>query len=227
MDSSSGQTSARRIVVLVALLVLVVSASTATPAAAHANPAHFATKITSIDPAVPGLHVSTSSDGAYLTITNPTHRIVIVLGYDHEPYLKVTKHAVWHNTHSPATYLNEDLAADAMPPGVNAAAAPAWERISDSNSRLFDDRRIHWIGNSLPAAVEQKPNKPHLIRNWTVDLRVDDTPVTVRGTLEWYPGDSPTAWLVFGIVCTILLIGFLIALVRNERRAHRHIRAPR
>ena len=226
MDSASAQTRARRIAVLIALFVLVLSASTATPAAAHANPAHFATKITSIDPAVPGLHVSTSSDGAYMVITNPTQRIVIVLGYDHERYLKVTKRGVWHNTHSPATYLNEDLAADAMPPGVNAAAAPACERISNSNSCRFDDRRIHSIGNSRPAAVEQNPKKAHLIRNWTVDLLVDDTPVTVRGTLKWYPATDPTAWLFFGIACTILLIGFLIAIVRDERRAHRHIRGP-
>jgi hypothetical protein len=44
---------------------------------------------------VPGLRVSTTRNGSWLSITNQTTQPVIVFGYDHEPYLKITNRGVW------------------------------------------------------------------------------------------------------------------------------------
>jgi hypothetical protein len=54
-----------------------------------------------VQPAVPGLSVSAASDGSYLTIINRAGRVVIVLGQDHDEYLKITPHGVWKNTVPP------------------------------------------------------------------------------------------------------------------------------
>jgi len=203
------------------VLVPALLAWAAAPAEAHSSPAHYATVITSIQPAVRGLQVSAPVDGGYLSITNPTHRTVIVLGYDGDYYLQITNHGVWQNTNSPTTYLNQDPAAEVKAGGANPQAEPAWQQISTKSSYRFHDHRIHWAGGTPPAVVAQSPGKPHLIRNWTVDLLVDGTPVTISGDLKWYPASSRTAWFVFGGVSTAILVGFTIALIRDQKRSAR------
>lgn len=216
MAFSSEHARAGHTLVVIVLLTVVFSAATATPAAAHSNPAHYVTKVTSIDPAIPGVHIGADTDGSYLTVTNPTRRTVIVLGYDHEPYLKITANGVWHNTHSRTAYRNGDLANTPSSPA--ATASPTWDQIANSGKFRFHDQRLHWTGDSPPSAVTQEPRKRHLLKTWTIDLLVDDTPVTVTGTLTWYPGDNHTAWLAFGLISTIVLVGFVIAIIRDEKR---------
>jgi hypothetical protein len=198
-----------------ALLCLVVWAAPAQSAVAHGALPHYATVITSIEPAVPGVHIEAAPDGRYLSITNPTRRTVVVLGHDHEPYLRITAHDVSRNVHSPTGYLNTP---GPTPAGVDANALPEWEQVSTSNTSQFRDDDIRWTGSSRPPVVDQSPNKLHLIRNWTVDILVDGTPVTISGTLSWHPGNSPTSLVAFAVVCVILLVGFVVLLLRDERR---------
>jgi hypothetical protein len=220
MASSSGARVGRA-GVLLAVLVPALLAWAAAPAEAHSSPAHYATVITSIQPAVRGVHVTAAADGGYLSITNPTHRMVIVLGYDGDDYLEITNHGVWQNIHSPTTYLNKDSAAVGKAGEVNRWSAPAWQQISTKDRWRFHDHRIHWAGGTPPVVVAQDPGKPHLIKNWTVDLLVDGTPVAINGTLRWYPASSRPAWLVFGGVSTAILIGFIVLLIRDQRRSER------
>lgn len=140
-----------------------------------------------------------------------------MLGYEHEAYLKITRSGVWRNTHSPATYLNADLIGD-IPEAVSADAEPAWQRVSGSSSYRFHDHRIDWMGNGRSRAVIQNPNKPHLIKNWTVDLLVDATPVTIRGTLSWSPAGISTWYLAFALVCICGIIAFAFAILIDARR---------
>jgi hypothetical protein len=188
------------------------------PAEAHGALPHYATVITSVEPAVPGVHIEAAPDGRYLSITNPTSRTVIVLGRDHEQYLRITAHGVSRNMHSPNGYLSQDDTPAPKPVGVDANALPGWEQVSTSNTAQFRDDDIRWTGAGRPAVVDQSPNKLHLIRNWTVDILVDGTPVTISGTLSWHPGNSPTSLVAFAVACMILLVGFVVLLLRDDRR---------
>jgi hypothetical protein len=220
VEASSGQVRRRRLAVT-ALLVLLLWASAAAPAAAHGGLPHFATAITSVGPVVPGVHISAAPDGRYLRITNPTRRTVIVLGYYHDQYLRITAQGVSHNVHSPTYYRNDG---HAVPADASAEAAPGWEEASTSSTAQFPDDRIRWTGPGRPAVVDQAPNKLHLIRTWAIELLVDGTLVTISGTLSWHPGSSPTSLAAFAVVCAILLAGVVVLLLRDERRNGPHNR---
>ncbi|MGW6278581.1 hypothetical protein [Kribbella sp. NPDC055071] len=214
VQGSSGRVWRRRLAAL-ALVGVLLWASSAGTAAAHGGLPHFASAITSVEPAVPGMHISVATDGRYLRITNPTRRTVIVLGYDQDQYLRITAHGVARNVHSPTSYRNEG---HAVPADANANAAPEWEEISTSSTAQFPDDRIRWTGPGRPAVVDQAPNKLHLIRTWAIELLVDGTLVTINGTLSWHPGSSPTSLVAFAAVCVALLVGVVVLLLRDERR---------
>jgi hypothetical protein len=217
VDSSSAHRSARHLTILLALFVPVFLAMTAQPAAAHGDSNRYVTVVTDVQPALAGLTVSASPDGSYLIVTNRSDKTVIVLGYEHEAYLKITRSGVWRNTRSPATYLNADLIGD-IPEEVNADAEPEWQRVSSSGSYRFHDHRIDWMGKGRPRAVTQTPNKPHRIKNWTVDLLVDASPVTIRGTLSWSPAGISAWYLAFALVCICGIIAFVFAILIDARR---------
>lgn len=191
----------------------------AQPASAHGGLPHFASAITRIDPAVPGMHITTAPDGRYLRMTNPTRRTVVVLGPNHQEYLRITAHGVWRSTHAPANYLDGSPAAA----GVDAE----WTQVSTSDVAQFHDDRIRWTAPARPDVVVKEPQKLHLIRNWTIDLLVDGTPVAITGTLSWHPGSSPTSLAGFAVVCLIILAGLVFLLIRAERRDRARGLGPR
>jgi hypothetical protein len=209
---------ARRLTIIMALYVAVLSLWTAPPAAAHSNPTNYVTAVVSVQPAVKGLDVTTTRDGSWLTIANQSARTVTVSGYEHDAYLKITAHGIWRNTLSPATYLNDDLTIGEIPRAANAAATPDWQQISASNSYRFHDHRIHWMSNDRPAVVAQDPSRPHLIKNWTIGLLVDGTPVTVAGTLSWAPSGSAAPYWFLGSLCVVLAIAFAVVMAVEDRR---------
>jgi hypothetical protein len=71
VEASGGRVGLRRLSVG-AVLCVVVWAVAAQPAEAHGALPHYATVITSVEPAVPGVHIEAAPDGRYLSITNPT-----------------------------------------------------------------------------------------------------------------------------------------------------------
>lgn len=205
----------------IAWVCLFASVGFASPAAAHGGVPHFATAITSIEPSVPGAHITAALDGSYLSITNPTRRTIVVLGYDHDQYLRITADGVARNVHSPTAFRNDGSLTETLPAALNAHGTAEWHQISTSNTWRFRDDRIRWTGSSRPAVVDQSPNAFHLIRRWQIELLVDDTPVTISGTLSWHPGSSKSALVAFAAVCSILLLGVVVLLVLDERRRHR------
>jgi hypothetical protein len=200
-----------------ALVVGVLGLGTAWPAAAHTSSANYRTAVTSVSPAVLGLRVAASPDGSWLKVTNRSAEPVIVLGYEHEPYLKVTREGVWQNTLSPATYLNRELTIGDIPSDVDPKASPRWKRVSHTATARFHDHRIHWMGNGRPSVVDRDPGKPQLVKRWDVQLIAGSAPVVARGTLRWQPSPSNVRYLVFGSLA-VAFIAMAGGLLMTRRR---------
>ena len=150
----------------------------------------YSSTITSVRPEIAGVAVEVLESDDRLLLTSEGKE-VIVLGYDGEPYLRVTEDGVFRNTRSPATYLNEDRYADVeLPDEADAEAPPDWEKIDDGARVEWHDHRIHWMSTTPPPVVEAAPDEPHHILDWTVPLQVEGRSVTVAGTLDYAPPDE-------------------------------------
>ena len=110
----------------------------AAPASAHTisgpRPTNFRTRITSITPDVPGVHVRVVDLGSRLELTNDTDTDVIVRAPEGEPYLRIGPDGVFENLLSPATYLNRSRSGDSAVQPVAAYARPGdppkWHKVS-------------------------------------------------------------------------------------------------
>ncbi len=184
----------------------------AAPALAHAADApaasDFRTRLVSVSPQPDGVTVRVVENGSRIELRNRSDRDLVVLGYSGEPYLRIGPAGVFTNTRSPATYLNTTLDGASKPPaGTDAKAAPNWRKVNGSSSARWHDHRTHWMGNGLPPAAAADPGSQHRIADWTVDLIAGDTPVTVAGTLDYYPPPSaPTWWAAMLLVAAAVAV---------------------
>jgi hypothetical protein len=188
----------------------------AAPASAHAADApaatDFRTRLVSVTPRPAGVTVRVVENGARIEVRNRSDREVVVLGYSAEPYLRIGPDGVFTNTRSPATYLNETFGGTSKPPAsADAKATPAWRRIGGTPVARWHDHRTHWMGNGLPPTAAADPGSEHRIADWTVGLTSGGTPVTVAGTLDYYPAPSAPAWWV----AMILVAGLVAVLARR------------
>ncbi|MFD0599682.1 hypothetical protein ACFQZ4_51285 [Catellatospora coxensis] len=154
---------------------------------------NFATTLSALSPAVPGVSLAVVENGSRLELRNSTGREVVVRGYSDEPYARIGPDGVWLNDGSPATYLNADrFASTTVPADADPAAPPRWRKISDETVHRWHDHRIHWMLTTLPTAVAAAPTAAHRISDWHVDLDHDGTVLSATGSLDWVPGPSPT-----------------------------------
>jgi hypothetical protein len=176
-----------------ALIAFALALAGAPGAAAHGEggaPLGYSSTVTVIAPEVPGVSVEVLDADDRLLLANESGATVIVLGYDGEPYLKVTPEAVFQNIRSPAAYLNEDRYADVdLPPIVDSSAPPEWRQVADEPRAEWHDHRIHWMSAVAPPVVQDDPGSAHRILDWEVPLEVDGDAVTVSGTLDYSPVD--------------------------------------
>jgi hypothetical protein len=147
---------------------------------------------------VPGLSIKVVETGSRLELTNHGPEVV-VLGYEQEPYLRVGPQGVFENVLSPATYLNCSRTGCPVSPAANPQAPPLWKHVSSSQTVLWHDHRIHWMGTQLPPDVRRAPGRVHERPPWTLTLKQGLTPITVTGHLTWVPGPSPVPWLLLAL----------------------------
>jgi len=181
----------------------------ASPALAHDQvPAasDYRTELVAVTPQPPGLDVRVVQNGARIELHNRTGHDVTVLGYQGEPYLRITPDATFVNTRSPALYVNEKRTA---PKDAGPKATPSWRRISDEPVTRWHDHRSHWTGTALPPAAAAEPGSPHRIADWTVDVIADRTPVKVTGTLDYAPPPAAPVWWagMLALAGAIVLLG--------------------
>ncbi len=202
-----------------AAIVIVTAAAvvllTAAPAGAHGlggpQPTNYRTDLTGLHPPVPGIRVRVLELGDRIELTNRTSRTVVVLGYEGEPYLRITRRGVWENRRSPATYLNRSSIPPAVvPTDFDAAAPPDWHRRSQGDRWRWHDHRAHWMDERPPPAVRADPGRPHVvIEGFAIPLRVQGVGrVDLTGDVRWIPGPSP--WRALG-AAVLLAVGVATA----------------
>ncbi|MDQ1645838.1 MAG: hypothetical protein QOJ50_2022 [Cryptosporangiaceae bacterium] len=187
---------------------------TAAPAAAHsgetATSTAYHSRLVSVSPSVPGARLELDRHGTHVQVTRSGAREVVVLGYQGEPYLKLTADGVYASATSATSYVNEILDPKTRPAG----SAPLWRRIADGPQYRWHDHRTHWIGTALPPAAQADPAHEHRITNWTIGLEVDGRSVTAAGTLDYLPPPQPSLWWA-----AVLVAAAAVALLGRWPRA--------
>ncbi|GHJ45681.1 hypothetical protein Cs7R123_30230 [Catellatospora sp. TT07R-123] len=193
--------------------------ATATPAFAHGADApdatNFRTTIT-VSPDLPGLEVISIEAGARLQLTNDSGKPVEVLGYQNEPYLEVRPDGVYENIHSPATYLNITIAHVDPPATADPTLPPEWRKVSDDPVYRWHDQRVIWTEPTDPPEVKAAPGQARRIRDWTVPMRTEVTPLTLSGTLDYVPPPSPVTWWAVAVAGAVLVA--LLGLIPRRPR---------
>ncbi|GAB2597469.1 hypothetical protein Aab01nite_73060 [Paractinoplanes abujensis] len=184
----------RRLALLVAVAGAVLAP--ATPAFAHGGDipgaTAYRTEVASIT--LVGVEARMVEAGARVELTNDTGHSVEILGYAGEPYLDVRPDGTWQNVNSPASYVNETLTFEAIPPAnADPTAPPAWRKISDSTTVRWHDQRTQWLSGDRPPQAVADRSRAHRLRDWSVPLRTQTTTYEIRGTLDWEP--PPAAWM--------------------------------
>lgn len=187
-------------------------AATAWPASAHSvagvGGTNYRTTVHGVTPAVSGISVKVVEAGSRLELTNRSRDVVVVLGYQQEPYLRIGPGGVEENRRSPATYLNATRKGDTPIPGTASPdAPPQWKRISSGHTARWHDHRIHWMGRTDPPEVRRDRGHRHVVNpEWTIDLRVGDSgrAAQVKGDLVWVPPPSSLPWVLAAVVLVAL-----------------------
>jgi hypothetical protein len=196
-------------------------------AAAHGSGGQqtgFRATVTTITPEVAGVSVLVRDYDDRLRLTNESGQIVMVEGYEGEPYLSFRPgRGVFRNASSPATYLNDDrYGTSAIPAGVSADAAPRWVRVSRERFYEWHDHRIHWMSPIPPPAVREAPRAEHHVFDWTVPATSGTSRFRIVGSLDYVPpAETRFPWL---LVVPLAVLALLTAAVwwlrrRLERRS--------
>jgi hypothetical protein len=199
----------------------------ATQAAGEPTTKNYQTKLASIKPDVKGLIVSTEGGDRYLVVKNQTGKVVLVPGYDNEPYLRfLPSGEVQANASSPAKYLNAIRFGTpnnvTIPTSALASTKVKWEKVAGNGSYKWFDHRIHWMEKNPPANVTDKSKRTKIF-DWKVPAKVGGTPVTLAGTLSWVPATSDSSGglsgaAIGGIAAGALVLLAAVVLVLRRRR---------
>ncbi|MBK5288152.1 MAG: hypothetical protein JJE46_06770 [Acidimicrobiia bacterium] len=189
----------------------------AAPASAHGTggpPAsNFHTVLQGLDPRSPGVEVRLGPDDEQMELEVTGTAEVTVIGYDHEPYLRITKRGVYENQKSRAVVINQSRIMTSVPVPIRRGP-PKWVKVSSEPVVRWHDHRVHWMGGSTPASVVKDPDHAHVIQSWSIPLRVDGRSVAIQGTLRWEPPPAAWAWwLVAAGAAGAVLLG-----LRTPRR---------
>jgi hypothetical protein len=178
-----------------------------TPADAHVaapvKATNDRTEVLRLQPDVDGVRVRLVDGMTRLEVRAPGH-LVVVLGYEGEPYLRVDGRGVYENVRSPATYLNTSITGAVPPPIADAKAAPRWKRIGDGPTVRWHDHALH-----VPPGMKLGLTKQS---TWERPITVDGRTVQIVGRITREPGRSRLPWL--GLAAAVA-IGTVVAARRR------------
>jgi len=209
-------------------LVLVSAAFLAGAAAAAAHGGGrsqgYVSSFSSLDPPVLGLLVNVFGPRNRMQVTNYTRKPVVILGYDREPYLRLTGDAVYENVASRTAYLNSSRP---VPATVDPKAPPRWRRIARGAAYSWHDHRIVWTGSAEPEVVRRAPDEFHRVFSWAIPATVGGEPVRMQGFLGWAPrpktseGRDWTLTVGLGVAAAVALAAAATVVGLRARRARR------
>jgi hypothetical protein len=185
-------------------LAVIAALGSAAPVSAHGGgdaTSNYRTRVFGAEPAVPGLsiHLYDVQGTIELTYTGPG--ALTVVGYEDEPYLRISEAGVERNIHSTATYLNDDRYARVgpLPPQADNSLDPEWEQVSSGRTVAFHDHRTHWMSDVPPSQVDADPGEVFVIyERWEIPLSIDGRPAAIVGDLAWVPPPSRPPWVTLG-----------------------------
>lgn len=165
-----------------------------------------------ISPGDPGLSWTVEGGDSLLELTNATGRVVVVSGYQGEPYLEFrADDTVWVNTRSPAHHLNATrYATTPLPPEADAGADPTWERVASDATHAWHDHRIHWMSPLVPEGVDAAPTVDQRILSWSIPVSVAGSAAEATGELWWI---APEPWWPPVVVPGVVLLLAALAVV--------------
>ena len=178
----------------------------AAPGVARADPAgptDYRSEVVSITPTTDVISVSIEGGDSFVRIVVAEGHELTVLGYDDEPYLRISADGtVEENRRSAATYYNtERFGTDTLPEVVDNDAPPDWVAVGRGGSWAWHDHRAHWMGPEPPIGLDAGESLPPQVVPVVVDgVRVD---IAVQITLQ----SSPSVWpAVFGVLTGLLVV---------------------
>lgn len=203
------------------LTLLAVSLPAAVPLPAHAGGfSTYVTSVTGIEPTIAGVTITAPANGEDINVSNTGPTPLIVEGYEHDQYLKITAHGVWQNKLSPAVYLNKEQTVGNLPDDANATRPPQWVKIGEGHHAQWHDHRIHWMGVTNPPVVQHDPQHAHLVNTWRIPVISGSTRAAIVGTLTYEPGSHLGSYLTYGAIglAVIVVIGLQILILRRRRQ---------
>ena len=210
-----------------AALLLVVGFSLAgTPGPALADdgsPAsdskYYASTVTGVQPAVPGLDVRIAGDG-WVTLSTSGEPTITVIGYAGEEYLRIGPGGALENTAALTSSINAGAGLDTFSAAatVTAAQRPAhWVKRSDRPSFTWRDYRVRWTDRQRPSIVARDLRSEHEVFSWALPLRSGDQPVQVLGQVRWTGVPLIDTGRTVALAVLAALIGVAAWLVRRRR----------
>lgn len=200
--------------ILAAVLLAVLPAI----AQAHQGDPNYRSEITTIRPSVDGLLFQTYNFDDGVRLQNVTGREVVVIGYDGEPYVRISADGLVEvNLNSPSYYLNEDRKAEVkVPDRADAKAAPEWKEVDDTGQYAWHDHRSHFMGEGLPPQVKDESTETKVF-DYVIPLEVDGKPVKAKGTLTWVGNDSNIPVIPFVVLAIAVIAAIAFWVIRRRR----------
>lgn len=188
----------------------------------------YASSVTAVVPNAPSLSARVLDGDDRIRLSVAGDHVVVIDGYEGEPYLRFVETGVYRNVRSPATYLNGDrYGTGKLPEQADAKASPVWEQVG-VGGRPYDwhDHRIHWMSESYPPVVQAARDESHHILDWTVPGTLDGTPLSIRGRLDYAPPPGERFPRVLVVPLAVLAVAAItLPLIRRRQAASAEARS--
>jgi hypothetical protein len=156
-----------------------------TAASAHTSPAlstDFEARIAGFQPAVPGLVARVLGGDQRLELRVPPGPVVVVLGVEHEPFLRFSSTGVEANLASPTA-----ASARVIGPGAVVSTTARWRRVRRGHAFAWHESRLRPV-----STVKDSSAQPRQVARWSIPLMVNGHRVTLEGS-EWH-AVRPVLW---------------------------------
>jgi hypothetical protein len=201
--------------------LLLATAALSPAAGAHQGNPNFRSEINAVTPAAlgDGLQLTVQNFDDNIQLVNRTGKVVVVKGYEGEPYLRFNPDGrVEVNLNSPAYYLNEDRLGDvSLPERADPDAAPQWSEVDDSGTWSWHDHRSHYMAEGIPPQVKDESVVTRIF-DYTIPMTIGGTPAKASGTLTWVGSDSAVPILPFVGLALLVVAAVAGALLIRRRR---------